>query len=601
VNTLPLLIAILCFFAIGYRYYSAFIAAKVLALDDARVTPAHRLNDGQNYFPTHRWVLFGHHFAAITGAGPLIGPVLAAQFGFLPGLLWLVIGVVLGGAVHDFIILTSSMRRNGKSLAEIARTELGPVAGFTTALAILFVVVVALAGLGLAVVNALKESSWGVFTIATTIPIAFYMGLHMYRFRKGKILEATIIGVTLLMAAVIGGRFIPGSSVAGWFTLSAHQLTVAIAAYGFIASVLPVWMLLCPRDYLSSFMKIGTIAALALGIFLVHPDLKMPAFTAFTAGGGPIIPGKLYPFVFITIACGAISGFHALVGSGTTPKMINRETDARVIGYGAMLMEGFVGVMAFIAATSLYPGDYFAINVPVDKFAALGMSPVNLAEFSSQVGESLAGRTGGAVSLAVGMAQIFSSVPGLKGLMSYWYHFAIMFEALFILTTIDTGTRVARFMVQEFLGKAYKPLERTDWLPGAIGSSLLVVVAWSYFIWTGSISTIWPMFGVSNQLLASIALCVGTTVLINSGKLRYAWITILPLSFVATTTLTAGWLNIVDNFLPLARTGGHPFQGYLNALMTAVMMACVLTILVDSVLHWTAALRSSRAAAPAAP
>ena len=600
-NTLPLLIAILCFFAIGYRYYSAFIAAKVLALDDARVTPAHRLNDGQNYFPTHRWVLFGHHFAAITGAGPLIGPVLAAQFGFLPGLLWLVIGVVLGGAVHDFIILTSSMRRNGKSLAEIARTELGPVAGFTTALAILFVVVVALAGLGLAVVNALKESSWGVFTIATTIPIAFYMGLHMYRFRKGKILEATIIGVTLLMAAVIGGRFIPGSSVAGWFTLSAHQLTVAIAAYGFIASVLPVWMLLCPRDYLSSFMKIGTIAALALGIFLVHPDLKMPAFTAFTAGGGPIIPGKLYPFVFITIACGAISGFHALVGSGTTPKMINRETDARVIGYGAMLMEGFVGVMAFIAATSLYPGDYFAINVPVDKFAALGMSPVNLAEFSSQVGESLAGRTGGAVSLAVGMAQIFSSVPGLKGLMSYWYHFAIMFEALFILTTIDTGTRVARFMVQEFLGKAYKPLERTDWLPGAIGSSLLVVVAWSYFIWTGSISTIWPMFGVSNQLLASIALCVGTTVLINSGKLRYAWITILPLSFVATTTLTAGWLNIVDNFLPLARTGGHPFQGYLNALMTAVMMACVLTILVDSVLHWTAALRSSRAAAPAAP
>jgi carbon starvation protein len=600
VNTLPLLIAILCFFAIGYRYYSAFIAAKVLVLDDARVTPAHRLNDGQNYFPTHRWVLFGHHFAAITGAGPLIGPVLAAQFGFLPGLLWLVIGVVLGGAVHDFIILTSSMRRDGKSLAEIARTEIGPVAGFTTALAILFVVVVALAGLGLAVVNALKESSWGVFTIGTTIPIAFYMGLHMYRFRKGKILEATIIGVVLLMGAVIGGRFIPDSPIAGWFTLSAHQLTVAIAAYGFIASVLPVWMLLCPRDYLSSFMKIGTIAALALGIFLVHPDLRMPAFTAFTAGGGPIIPGKLYPFVFITIACGAISGFHALVGSGTTPKMINRESDARVIGYGAMLMEGFVGVMAFIAATSLYPGDYFAINVPVDKFAALGMSTVNLQDFSNQVGESLAGRTGGAVSLAIGMAQIFSAVPGLKGLLSYWYHFAIMFEALFILTTIDTGTRVARFMVQEFLGKAYKPLERTDWLPGAVGSSLLVVVAWSYFIWTGSISTIWPMFGVSNQLLASIALCVGTTVLINTGKIRYAWITLLPLSFVATTTLTAGWLNIVNNFLPLARTGGHPFQGYLNASMTVVMMACVLTILVDSVLRWTGALRSRSPAASAA-
>ena len=596
-NTLPLLIAILCFFAIGYRYYSAFVAAKVLVLDDSRETPAHRLNDGQNYFPTHKWVLFGHHFAAITGAGPLIGPVLAAQFGFLPGLLWLVIGVVLGGAVHDFVILTSSMRRDGKSLAEIARTEISPVAGFTTALAILFIIVVALAGLGLAVVNALKESSWGVFTIGTTIPIALYMGWHMYRFRKGRILEATLIGVALLIGAVIAGRFVAGSPIAGWFTLSGHQITVAIAVYGFVASVLPVWMLLCPRDYLSSFMKLGTIAALALGIFLVHPDLKMPAFTVFTAGGGPIIPGKLYPFVFITIACGAISGFHALVGSGTTPKMIHRESDARVIGYGAMLMEGFVGVMAFIAATSLHPGDYFAINVPEEKFATLGMSTVNLPEFSAQVGETLAGRTGGAVSLAIGMAQIFASVPGLKGLLSYWYHFAIMFEALFILTTIDTGTRVARFMVQEFLGRAWKPLERTDWLPGTVLSSLLVVLAWGYFIWNGSISTIWPMFGVSNQLLASIALCVGTTVIINSGKARYAFITLLPLSFVATTTLTAGWLNITDNFLPLARTGGRPFQGYLNALMTLVMMGCVLTILADSIRRWTSTLRAGRAAA----
>jgi carbon starvation protein len=600
VNTLPLLIGILCFFTLGYRYYSAFIAAKVLALDDARATPAHRLNDGQNYFPTQKWVLFGHHFAAITGAGPLIGPVLAAQFGFLPGLLWLVIGVVLGGAVHDFVILASSIRRNGKSLAEIARSEIGPVAGFTTALAILFVIVVALSGLGLAVVNALKESSWGVFTIAMTIPIALYMGFHMYRLRKGRILEATVIGVLLLVGAVLAGRFIPTSAVSGWFTLSAHQITLAIAAYGFIASVLPVWMLLCPRDYLSSFMKIGTIAALAIGIFLVHPDLKMPALTPFTHGGGPIIPGKLYPFVFITIACGAISGFHALVGSGTTPKMINKESDARVIGYGAMLMEGFVGVMAFIAAASLYPGDYFAINVPPEKFATLGMHAVNLPEFSRQVGESLEGRTGGAVSLAIGMAQIFASVPGLKGLLSYWYHFAIMFEALFILTTIDTGTRVARFMVQEFLGRFYKPLERTDWLPGSVISSLLVVAAWSSFIWTGSISTIWPMFGVSNQLLASIALCVGTTVILNSGKARYAFITLLPLSFVATTTLTAGYLNIVDNFLPLARSGGHPFQGYLNASMTAVMMACVLTILADSLRRWLTVLRPGSPAPSAA-
>jgi len=596
VNTLPILIAILCFFTLGYRYYSAFIAAKVLALDDARSTPAHRLNDGQNYFPTQKWVLFGHHLAAITGAGPLSGPVLAAQFGFLPGLLWLVIGVVLGGAVHDFVILASSMRRNGKSLAEIARTEIGPVAGFTTALAILFIIIIALSGLGLAVVNALKESSWGVFTIATTIPIALYMGFHMYRIRKGRIVEATVIGVILLVGAVLAGRVVASSPAAGWFTLSAHQITIAIAAYGFVASVLPVWMLLCPRDYLSSFMKIGTIAALAIGIFLVHPDLKMPALTPFTHGGGPIIPGKLYPFVFITIACGAISGFHALVGSGTTPKMINKESDARAIGYGAMLMEGFVGVMAFIAAASLYPGDYFAINVPPEKFATLGMHAVNLPEFSRQVGETLEGRTGGAVSLAIGMAQIFASVPGLKHLMSYWYHFAIMFEALFILTTIDTGTRVARFMVQEFLGRFYKPLERTDWLPGSVLSSLLVVAAWGSFIWTGSISTIWPMFGVSNQLLASIALCVGTTVILNSGKARYAFITLLPLSFVATTTLTAGYLNITDNFLPLARTGGHPFQGYLNACMTTVMIACVLTILVESVRRWLAVLLEPRIA-----
>ncbi|HEV8335623.1 MAG TPA: carbon starvation protein A [Candidatus Polarisedimenticolia bacterium] len=599
-NTLPILIVTICLFAIAYRYYSAFIASKVLVLDDSRPTPAHRLNDGQNYFPTHRWVLFGHHFAAITGAGPLIGPVLAAQFGFLPGLLWLVIGVVLGGAVHDFVILASSVRRNGRSLAEIARTEIGPVAGVTCAVAILFVIVIALAGLGLAVVNALKDSAWGVFTIAATIPIALYMGIHMYRLRKGRIAEATAIGVALLLGAVIAGRYVPGSPMASWFTLSEHQITLAIAAYGFTASVLPVWLLLCPRDYLSSFMKIGTILALALGVFLVHPDLRMPALTQFAAGGGPIIPGKLYPFVFITIACGAISGFHALVGSGTTPKMIDRESDARVIGYGAMLMESFVGVMAFIAAASLYPGDYFAINVPPEKFATLGMSTVHLPEFSRQVGESLAGRTGGAVSLAIGMAQIFAAVPGLKGLLSYWYHFAIMFEALFILTTIDTGTRVGRFLVQEFLGRIYAPLARTEWMPGTILSSLLVVAGWGYFIWTGSISTIWPMFGVANQLLASIALCVGTTVLINAGRARYAWVTLLPLSFVATTTLTAGWKNIWDNFLPLARSGGRPLQGYLNAGMTAVMMACVFIILADSLRRWGKALAERRASPSAA-
>ncbi len=596
-NTLPILIVVLCLFAISYRYYSAFIAARALALDDSRPTPAHRLNDGQNYFPTSRWVLFGHHFAAIAGAGPLIGPVLAAQFGFLPGLLWLVIGVVLGGAVHDLVILAASVRRDGKSLAEIARTEIGEAAGLTCAVAIFFVIVVALAGLGLAVVNALKESAWGVFTIAATIPIALYMGMHMFRLRKGRTAEATLVGGLLLLGAVVAGRAVAGSTLAPWFSLSAHAITLAVAFYGFAASVLPVWLLLCPRDYLSSFMKIGTIAALALGVFLVHPDLRMPAVSQFAGGGGPIIPGKLYPFVFITIACGAISGFHALVGSGTTPKMVDRESDVRLIGYGAMLMESFVGVMAFIAAASMYPGDYFAINVSPERFASLGMSTVHLPEFSRQVGESLAGRTGGAVSLAIGMAQIFASVPGLKGLLSYWYHFAIMFEALFILTTIDAGTRVARFLVQEFLGRVYRPLERTDWLPGTVLSSLLVVAAWTYFIWTGSISTIWPMFGVANQLLASIALCVGTTVLVNAGRARHAWITLLPLSFVATTTLTAGWRNIFDNFLPLAREGGQPFQGILNAVMTGTMMICVLTILAASLRRWSAAFRG-RAQAP---
>lgn len=588
-NALPLMIIALCVLALAYRYYSAFLASKVAMLDDTRTTPAHIHNDGQNYVPTNKWVLFGHHFAAITGAGPLIGPVLAAQFGFLPGYLWILIGVVIGGAVHDFIILFASTRRGGKSLAEIARMEIGPVAGATTAVAILFIVVIALAGLGLAVVNALKESSWGTFTIFCTIPLAFYMGLHMYRFRKGKITEATIIGVIGMLLAVIVGRFIPGSALAPYFTLSHGQITFAIAVYGFIASVLPVWMLLCPRDYLSSYMKIGTIAFLVLGIIFVNPKLNMPMFSQFVSGGGPIIPGKLFPFVFITIACGAISGFHALIGSGTTPKMISQESHIRPIGYGAMLIEGLVGITSLIAAAALLPGDYFAINVSPERFSTLGMEVSNLPMLEAQVGESVEGRTGGAVSLAIGIAQIFTALPGMSGLMSYWYHFAIMFEALFILTTIDTGTRVARFLVQESFGKIYKPLEKTDWMPGTIIASLLVVLAWGYFIYTGSISTIWPMFGVANQLLAGIALCVGTTVIIGMGRAKYAWVTIVPLAFVATTTLTAGWKNITDNFIPLAQKGAA-FQGYLNATLTAIMMICVGVILVNSVWKWTRAL-----------
>ena len=575
--------------AIAYRYYSAFIAARVMALDDSRRTPAHRLNDGHNYHPTHRFVRFGHHFAAITGAGPLIGPVLAAQFGFAPGLIWLVAGVCLAGAVHDSMILWASTRRNGRSLAEIARTEIGPVAGATAAIAILFIVVIALAGLGLAVVNALQESAWGTFTIGVSIPLALFMGLYMYRFRAGKIAEATAIGVAGLFLAVILGKPIAASAFGQWFHLSREQLILAMAAYGFIASVLPVWMLLCPRDYLSSFMKIGTIAFLVIAVVLVNPELKMPAVSQFASGGGPIIPGPLFPFAFITIACGAISGFHALISSGTTPKMIDRESDIRPIGYGAMLIEGLVGVVSLIAATAMFPGDYFAINTAPATFANLGIPIVNLPQLESAVGESVAGRPGGAVSLAVGIAQIFSGLPGMRGLMDYWYHFAIMFEALFILTTIDTGTRVARFLVQEFLGRFNPQFGRQEWIPGSVMSTLLVVSAWAYFIWTGSIGTIWPMFGIANQLLAAVALAVATTIIINTGKARYAWVTLVPLAFVSITTLTAGVLSVRDNFWPMAigPNAARHFQGYMNTTLTVVMMVCVVVILTNAIWRWT--------------
>jgi carbon starvation protein len=590
VSALPILVAAVLILTLGYRYYSAFLAARVMVLDDARVTPAHRLRDGHNYQPTPKWVLFGHHFAAIAGAGPLIGPVLAAQFGWAPGLLWLLLGVVFGGGVHDFIILAASVRRDGRSLAEIARAEINPTAGVTAMIAILFIVVIALAGLGLAVVNALEHSPWGTFTIAVTIPLALFMGLYMYRVRPGAYVSGTIVGVAGLVAAVIGGRLIPGSALAPFFTFDRPTLVLLLAGYGFVASILPVWMLLCPRDYLSSFMKLGVIAALAVGVFFVAPTIHMPAVTKFASGGGPIIPGKVFPFCFITIACGAISGFHALVSSGTTPKMIDRESHIRPIGYGAMLCEGFVGIMAFLAVLSLQPADYFAINVAPDRFSALNMEVVELPALSQAVGEQVAGRTGGAVSLAVGMAHVFSGVPGLKGLMAYWYHFAIMFEALFILTTIDTGTRVARFLVQEVAGRFIKPMGRTDWLPGTVLASLLVVAAWGYFIHTGSVSTIWPMFGIANQLLAAMALSIGTTVIIKSGRGKYAFVTLVPLAFVAVTTLTAGWLSVTDNFLPLARDGASAaarFQGYLNASLTVLMMSLIVVTIGNCVREWT--------------
>ena len=601
-NALPIIIGALCVIAISYRYYSAFIAAKVLALDDSRPVPSQTMYDGHNYYPTNKWVLFGHHFAAISGAGPLIGPVLAAQFGFLPGLLWLVIGVCLGGAVHDFMIMAGSVRRKGKSLAEMARTEISPLSGLVAGIAILFIVVIALAGLGLVVVNALAESPWGTFTVAFTIPLALFMGLYMYRFRKGKIAEASIIGIIGLLFAVYLGGHIAESSLAQTFTLSRNSLIVIMAAYGFIASVLPVWMLLCPRDYLSSYLKIGTIAFLIIGVIIVAPNLNMPAFTPFTAGGGPVIPGTLYPFVFITIACGAISGFHALISSGTTPKMIAKETDTRMIGYGSMLMEGIVGIVALIAAASLFPGDYFAINtaqgteaqkaayvrmVDTHSSESFNLQPQEIDRLEQESGEkNLRGRTGGAVTLAIGIAKIFEGIPGLGGFMKYWYHFAIMFEALFILTTIDTGTRVARFLVGEFGGRFYRKLEEPNWLPGSVVTSALVVTAWAAFIWSGSISTIWPMFGIANQLLAAVALCVATTILVNSGKAKYVWVTIVPLIFVSTTTLVAGYKSITDIFWPLAQKPETATQGMVNTSLTAIIMFAAVVIMIDSVRRW---------------
>jgi carbon starvation protein len=597
-----IIVPVLGILAVAYGVYSRFLATRIMELDDSRVTPAHTMADGHNYHATPRWMLFGHHFAAIAGPGPLIGPVLAAQFGFAPGLLWIVAGVCLAGAVHDSLTLWASTRRRGASLGEIARTEIGPVAGLTAAIAILFIIVIALAGVGVPFVNALAESPWGVFTITATIPLALFMSLYMYRLRPGHITEATVIGVIGLLAAVVFGRFVATSSLASTLTLSKHQLVVALAIYGFLASILPVWLLLTPRDYLSAFMKIGTIAALVIGVIIVNPTLHMPAFTPYVSGGGPIVPGPLYPFAFITIACGAISGFHSLISSGTTPKMINRESDVRVIGYGAMLMEGLVGVVALIAACSLQPGDYFAINTPPPVYATLGQHTVALPTIETEVGEHIAGRTGGAVSLAVGMAQIFSKLPGMAGWASYWYHFAIMFEALFILTVIDAGTRVGRFLVGEFLGRGDPRFANPQWLPGAAVSTAVIVGAWSYFIWTGSITTIWPMFGVANQLLASIALAVATTVIINTGKARYVWVTLVPLSFLSITTLTAGWMNVVNQYWPMAVGPDAQLhvQGAVQSVLTVVMMACVIVILAAAIRKWTTTNVSSPAALAAA-
>jgi carbon starvation protein len=576
----------LCVLVIGYRYYSAFIAAKALVLDDRRTTPAHVYHDGHNYVASPKWVLFGHHFAAIAGAGPLVGPTLAAQFGFAPGFLWLLAGCVLAGAVQDFTVLVASIRHKGRSLADIARNEIGPFAGMVAMVAILLILIVALAGLGIVVVNALAQSPWGVFTIGMTIPIALVMGWWMFCSTPGKVKVGvpSTVGVVLLIGCVVVGKTFADSSFASVLTFNAHQITFLMAAYGFIASVLPVWLLLEPRDYLSTYVKLGTVAILVLGVFIAHPTMKFPAFTSFVHGGGPIIPGKLFPFLFVTIACGAISGFHSLVSSGTTPKMLDKETDARFIGYGAMLCEGLVGVLALIAATSMHPGDYFAINTAPQIFQKLGMTTVNLDYFSREIGEKLAGRTGGAVSLAVGMAQIFKGLPGMSRLMSYWYHYAIMFEALFILTTIDTGTRVARYVLQEMLGKAYKPFANTAWLPGNLVSTLVIVFAWGWMIYSGTISTIWPLFGTGNQLLATIALAVVMTYLVNCGKARYAWIAAVPMLFVGTTTITAGILSVKNIFWPMTYRPGvqDRIVGYLDSVLMVIFIVGVVLVVFNA-------------------
>ena len=589
VNALWLVVAAACLYVLGLRVYGRFLATHVVQLNNDRVTPAFRLEDGTNFSPTNKYVLFGHHFAAIAGAGPLLGPVLAAQFGYLPGFLWLVIGAVLAGAVQDFIILVASMRRNGQSLPEIARAELGIVTGTATAAAVLFIVVVALAGLGLAVVNALHRNAWGTFTIAMTIPIAFLMGFYLQKLRPGRIGEVTLLGVALLAGAVVMGRVVGQSDLGVWFEYERGTLVWLLAGYGFVASVLPGWMLLVPRGYLSTFMKLGVVVLLAVGVVVMAPTMEMPRVTSFVSGGGPIIPGTLFPFLFITIACGAISGFHALVSSGTTPKMIERESHATV-GYGAMLLESFVGVMALIAASVLVPGDYLRINtmLPPEALAALGFPVAHIDDLSRLVEVDVAGRPGGAVSLAVGMASIFASLPGMGSLMAYWYQFALVFEALFILTTIDTGTRVARYLIQEMGGRYYAPLRSMTWWPGVMLTSGVVVAAWGYLIGTGSISTIWPMFGAANQLLGTLALCIGTTVLIKMNKSHYLWVTSIPMAFVAAITLTGSY-EMFQLFLSKGAAAGPgplQFSLYLDAALVGLVALLGVVVLADSLRQW---------------
>jgi carbon starvation protein len=630
VNSLWLVVAAVCTYLIGFRFYAAFIAAKVMALDNQRATPAERLRDGHDFEPTNRWIVFGHHFAAIAGPGPLVGPTLAAQFGYLPGFLWIVIGAVLGGAVQDFVILFCSLRRDGKSLGQMAREEIGKLGGFTALVAVLLIMILILAVVGLVVVNALKDSPWGAFTIAATMPIAILMGLYLRYWRPGKVLECSAIGFVLVLASIFGGQAVSQSStLAPLFTYSGIALSVALIVYGFMASALPVWLLLAPRDYLSTFVKLGVVVMLGVGIIFVRPDLQLPPLTRFVDGTGPIFAGKIFPFCFITIACGAVSGFHSLISSGTTPKLLTKERDALGIGYGSMLLESFVAIMALIAACSLQPGVYFAVNSPAGVVGTTPLAatttisnwgyPVNPADMetlATDVGEkTLYYRTGGAPSLALGMAHIFTFAATNRAFLAFWYHFAIMFEALFILTIMDAGTRFGRFMLQDLLGHLWPKAGQTNWLPGILGTSALVVAAWGYFLYQGvrdplgGVNTLWPLFGIANQLLAAIALCVATTVLVKKHRARFMWVTCVPLAWLVIVTFTAGWQKIfadapalgflaqADSLAAGAQTAATAtliFNARLDAALTGIFLILVATILLDSVRVWVGILRGTQ-------
>ncbi|OJT62598.1 carbon starvation protein CstA [Bacillus altitudinis] len=580
-NAVSIVIGSMCILAIAYRLYGTFMMVKVLKVTDDHPTPAHALEDGKDYVPTNKWVTFGHHFAAIAAAGPLVGPILAAQFGYLPGLLWLLIGAVIGGAVHDLVVLFASMRKKGKSLSEVAKEELGPVAGFCTGLAMLFIITITMAGLSMVVLHALERNPWGTFAVGITIPIA--MGVGLYYKKTGNLKLATSAGFILLMLGVFIGPNIQGTALGELLTLDTKTLALALPIYAFFAAALPVWLLLAPRDYLSSFMKIGVFIALIAGIFVVNPTIQFPAFTEFVSGGGPVLAGPVWPFISITIACGAISGFHAFVGSGTTPKMLDRWSDMKPVAFGAMLVECLVGIMALIAATALHPGDYFAINSTPEVFRTLGMSVENLPQLSKEIGLDLEGRTGGAVTLAVGMAYIFTGIPFFSHLASYFFQFVIMFEAVFILTAIDAGTRVARYLIQDFFGEAYKPLKRNDWVPGSVFASALACFMWGYLLYSGDIGSIWALFGVSNQLMASVGLIIGATVVLKiADKRRYMLTCLIPLAYLYVTVNYAGYWMVANVYLNPEASG----YSVLNAVLSMIMLILGFVIIVFAIKKW---------------